>query len=272
MLYRSGEPSSLETWSPAATATATGAHESHSYCPPEWAYTSTSPRTTAIAFTPAEPIGTSSVPSFATSLSTQAGGRVRETDSRMGPDARGASVGGSPVANKRPSAGNATAPTAATPATAKATCTAQSNRGGSPYSLLPSNGSMIQTRSRSSRMGSSTLSSDRTASSGRSSDNLERSNSLDFRSPADPPSSRICSKSEPASRARPAASVSSSTYVAFATGCRMPRLRRFSITSSADTAGDTVPLASMRRSGFSGTSYGESIPVKFTRSPRRALA
>ena len=36
-LYRRADPSNREAWSPTANATATGAAESHSYWPPEWA-------------------------------------------------------------------------------------------------------------------------------------------------------------------------------------------------------------------------------------------
>ena len=48
--------------SPAARATATGAHESHSYWPPACTYSSASPRTTAEILAPAEPMGTVTAP------------------------------------------------------------------------------------------------------------------------------------------------------------------------------------------------------------------
>jgi len=70
--------------SPAARATATGAHESHSYCPPEWAYISDSPRTTDMAFAPAEPISTSSAPSSSATARAAFGGRLRLTIIRGG--------------------------------------------------------------------------------------------------------------------------------------------------------------------------------------------
>ncbi len=63
--------------------------------------------------------------------------------------------------------GSATAPASGVPArSTSATCTAQSTRGGSLNSRVPSRGSTIQTRSASSRARSSLASSDRMASSG----------------------------------------------------------------------------------------------------------
>ena len=53
---------------------------------------------------------------------------------------------GVPVLNVSPSAGCATAPATRSPSCHSATCTAQSSRGGSENSRVPSSGSMIQTR------------------------------------------------------------------------------------------------------------------------------
>ena len=66
-----------------------------------------------------------------------------------------------------PIAGRATAPAVGTPRSARAMCTAQSLRPGSPYSRVPSKGSTIQTRSFSSRVRSSAPSSERMPSSGK---------------------------------------------------------------------------------------------------------
>src|SRR4029453_17275548 len=49
-----------------------------------------------------------------------------------------------------------------------------------------------------------------------------------------------------------------------------PALRRYSRTASAACSGVRRSV-SRRSSGLSGTSYGESIPVKFLISPRRAF-
>src|SRR2546423_3303001 len=76
-LYASGEPSTRLACRPVASATATGAAESHSYWPPACTYPSTSPRMTAAILAPAEPIGTRSAPSRSASASRKAGGRDR---------------------------------------------------------------------------------------------------------------------------------------------------------------------------------------------------
>src|SRR5690349_21798497 len=99
-----------EACRPAARATATGAHESHSYWPPEWAYTSASPRTTAMALAPADPISTLTPPSRAVRNVAAAGGRDRDTMIRGGPTGGGGGGGGSAVDSTRPRAGSATAP------------------------------------------------------------------------------------------------------------------------------------------------------------------
>ena len=83
-LYRNAEPSSRDAWNPAASATAAGAAESHSYCPPAWMYASASPSMTAAAFAPAEPSGTSVTLISSPSRSRKAGGLVRLTTTRSG--------------------------------------------------------------------------------------------------------------------------------------------------------------------------------------------
>ena len=50
----------------------------------------------------------------------------------------------------------------------------------------------------------------------------------------------------------------------------MPAPRRWAITRWAAASGVNT-VVSIRTSGFSGASYGESIPVKFLSSPRRAF-
>src|SRR5438128_1165190 len=112
---------------------------------------SASPSTIAIAFAPADPIETSSAPRVATSRSASAGGRVRLTTTRGRPLVDGASAGGAALERTRPRAGSATAPAAGSPSMTSATCTAQSVRGGSPNSRVPSRGSTIQTRAASRR-------------------------------------------------------------------------------------------------------------------------
>src|SRR5690606_20285209 len=86
-LYSRAAPSILDACAPAASATAAGAAESHSYWPPACTYASTSPSSTAEIFAPADPIGTSStsgsIPSA--NLRTSSGGRVRLTAMRSLP-------------------------------------------------------------------------------------------------------------------------------------------------------------------------------------------
>src|SRR5690606_7871365 len=110
-LYASSVPSRREACRPAARATATGAAESHSYCPSACRYASTSPATTAAVLAPAEPIGTASAPSSAASAAVNRGARVRLTAILSGrPVAGGGYGGGSSVASTRSCAGRATAP------------------------------------------------------------------------------------------------------------------------------------------------------------------
>ena len=83
---------------------------------------------------------------FSATVRASAAGRVRLTARR----GRAAASGSGParsVASRMPpsSPGSATAPTVGTPSIASATCTAQSLRP-SPYSRVPSSGSMIHTR------------------------------------------------------------------------------------------------------------------------------
>ena len=77
------------------------------------------------------------------------------------------SVGTSAVDNTFPRAGRATAPAIGRLSTTRATCTAQSERGTSENSRVPSRGSTIQVRSAESRAKSSLPSSLRMASPGR---------------------------------------------------------------------------------------------------------
>src|SRR5262244_749765 len=123
-LYRSAEPSSRDAWNPAASATAAGAAESHSYCPPAWMYASASPRITAAAFAPAEPSGSSVTLISSPSRSRKAGGLVRLTTTRSrapGPAAplAGGAAGGAVVASTWPWAGSATAPAVSAPGLAE---------------------------------------------------------------------------------------------------------------------------------------------------------
>ena len=151
-------------------ATATGAAESHSYCPPAWTYASTAPETTAMIFAPAEPSGTRSAPISVASSRTNPGGLVRLTTililPPVGPPAsqlRAVPAGAvATVLKVRPWAGSATAPAASRPRgrppstrcteragsarSHRATWTAQSVRPSSPNSRVPSSGSTIQTR------------------------------------------------------------------------------------------------------------------------------
>src|SRR5690606_11023603 len=78
-LYSRAAPSILDACAPAASATAAGAAESHSYWPPACTYASTSPSSTAEIFAPADPIGTSSTSGSIppANLRTSSGGRVR---------------------------------------------------------------------------------------------------------------------------------------------------------------------------------------------------
>ena len=61
-------------------------------------------------------------------------------------------------------------------------------------------------------------------------------------------------------------------YSASRGGSSRPAALRWLMTISALAAGGTLPAASRRSSGCSGGSYGESIPVKWISSPRRAFA
>ena len=104
-------------------------------------------RTTEITLAPAEPIGTSSAPICSASTSTKAGGRVRLTAMRGRSLVRGGTTGGSAVLKVVAIPGWATAPATRSPSSQSATWIAQSSRGGSEYSRVPSSGSTIQTRS-----------------------------------------------------------------------------------------------------------------------------
>ena len=111
-------------------------------------------RTTDITFTPAEPIGTISASSSSARPGVNDGGRLRETAIRKRSEVRSGTTGGRPVLNVSPITGWATAPAVSSPESGpvrsqSATCTAQSSRGGSENSRVPSSGSTIQTRSAS---------------------------------------------------------------------------------------------------------------------------
>ena len=98
LFHSSSLPSTPDTCSPAARATAAGAAESHSYWPPAWAYTSASPRTTAMALAPAEPIGMSSAPRDSAASNVAGCGRLRLTTKRTAaPSSAGGSTGGDAV-------------------------------------------------------------------------------------------------------------------------------------------------------------------------------
>src|SRR4051794_21317275 len=120
---------------PAARATATGAAESHSYCPPACTYAAATSRTTAITLAPAEPIGTSSAPSSSARGATKAGGgRGEPRPGGRGEDGGGPG-GGVRVRRGGRGRGGAPAPATSSPSPSvpahSATCTAQSSRGGS---------------------------------------------------------------------------------------------------------------------------------------------
>src|SRR6478752_5552113 len=99
-----------------------------------------------MTLTPAEPIGTSSASISLASACTNSGGRLRETAIRGRAAVLGGTTGGRPVSNVSPWAGRATAPAVRSPSCHSATWTAQSSRGTSENSRVPSSGSTIQTR------------------------------------------------------------------------------------------------------------------------------
>ena len=142
-----------------------------------------------MALAPADPISTSSPSRASHTARASAGGRERLTTirGRSGTGGRSATGAGRAVERVQPSAGRATAPTTGSPATARATWTAQSVRGGSEYSRVPSTGSMIHVRSvvpRSGWQACAVPSSDSTASPGRTSANAAMRNSWDLWSPS----------------------------------------------------------------------------------------
>ena len=167
-----------------------------------------------MAFAPALPIGISSALIFSATSSASLAGRVRLTTIR-GVFGQGASGNGRSVRNTRSRPGRATAPISGLPSMASATCTAQSVRS-SPYSRVPSTGSMIQTRDFERRSRLSFSSSDNNPSSGRCVRRAWQRNSLAVSSPALPsacpestPEARTSSSSLPATCARCAASSAS---------------------------------------------------------------
>src|SRR5918994_1539743 len=139
-----------------------------------------------MALAPADPSGTSDPPRAAATRPAETGGRLRLSSTPGGPVHRAGAGGGGEGARGRPRAGSAPAPATGDPATTRATCTAQSVRGSSPNSRVPSSGSTTQTRSASSRAGSETPSSDSTASPGRADASRFVSSSWAARSPSAP--------------------------------------------------------------------------------------
>src|SRR5215831_17670331 len=184
---------------------------------------------TAAAFAPAEPSGISVAPMSWATRAANDGGRLRLTTIRSGwanagPPAwpvRGG-AGGSAVLRTRFRAGSATAPAVSSPRSHSATCTAQSLRPGSPYSLVPSSGSTIHTRSAASRAGSSRPSSERMASPGQRLASCADRNSWELASPAlrnlsgSPPAARRASRRWPAASARSRAVLWSSARIGLA--------------------------------------------------------
>ena len=118
-------------------------------------YTSASPLTTAIDFAPAEPISINVPSIFFATLEASIGGRDLLTTIRIFLPSVGelGSKKSLQVEKVEFKAGIETAPTTGRPSTARATCTAQSSRRGSPNSLVPSSGSTIHTRFASLRSG-----------------------------------------------------------------------------------------------------------------------
>src|SRR4051794_5298614 len=177
-------------------------------------------RATEITFTPAEPIGTSSASSSSASACTNSGGRLRDTAMRGRSAVEGGTTGGVPVLKVSPSAGWATAPATRSPSCQSATCTAQSSRGTSENSRVPSSGSTIHARRLESRARSSLPSSESTASSGRCAASSSISSSWAARSPASlssrpsRPSARTSSSRSPATVASQVASTWSSVAAA----------------------------------------------------------
>ena len=176
------------------------------------------PSMTAIALAPAEPIGTSSAPIRPAMWAASRAGRVRLTAMRRRSGAGGTTSGASlrsTMPAPGPIPGSATAPSTGTPSIASPTWTAQSARS-SPYSRVPSTGSMIHTRRLAKRSGVSLLSSESNPSSGRCSPSAWHRNSLAVASPALPsavadsmPDARTSSSRRPATSARCAASSAS---------------------------------------------------------------
>ncbi|COW07746.1 Uncharacterised protein [Mycobacterium tuberculosis] len=149
---------------------------------------------TAIALAPAEPIDTGWIASVWRMRCRTAGGRVALTAIRKVP---GTPAGAAPEVTVSvryttlPRAGNATAASVISgwPLEERrhsAMCTAQSSRPGVENSRVPSNGSIIHTRSDFSRARSSWASSLSTASPGRSACSRRNSSELAWRSPASP--------------------------------------------------------------------------------------
>ena len=142
-----------------------------------------------MAFAPAEPIWLTIPPRRSARASANEGRRLRLTTMRGTAGAGGSGAGGGSVVSRSRWAGRVTAAAAGWWRMTRATCTAQSPRRTSPYSLVPSSGSTTHSRPapRRSRVAVSrdpASSSDSTASSGARSARASRSRVLARRSPS----------------------------------------------------------------------------------------
>src|SRR5689334_5303290 len=176
-------------------------------------------------------MGNSSPPNESATADACSVGRVRLTSTRGGRFSGGSSGNGPVVDNVSPSAGSATAPATRSPSSTSATCTAQSSRGGSEYSRVPSRGSMIQTRRFVSRSLSSAASSDSTASAGKRAartsamQRWEAASPAAFNCSATPPPARSRNSVAPAVVAMSAAAAASRVLVFMSS--YITQLRRF---------------------------------------------
>src|SRR3954453_15712792 len=221
-------------------------------------------RGTEITFTPAEPIGISSASISFARACTNSGGRLRETAIRGRVAVLGGTTGGSPVSNVSPSAGSATAPATRSPSCQRATWTAQSSRGTSENSRVPSRGSTIQTRLVVSRPLSSLPSSESTASAGRCSASSSISSSWAARSPASlssrpsSPSPRTSSSRSPATVASQEASTWSSV-AASAGGVPGAKLMGFTLASRSGVELLLGPLETLGDEHLDGVGGGVDL-------------
>ena len=119
--------------------------------------------TTDITFAPALPSLYASQSKCSATRTAAYGARLREVTRRGLPGVRSGTTGAGCVPNTVVMLGSDTAPATSSPRSHNAICTAQSARP-SPYSLVPSSGSTIHTRSAAKRRRSSEPSSDNTES------------------------------------------------------------------------------------------------------------